>query len=80
MTSKEILVKPNMTSYNRDAVLLLLKTAYESGSYRFGRQTALTWLAAFPGDLEVNVWYARMLVREDHVNHAVPVIEKVLSI
>lgn len=80
MTSKEILVKPNMTSYNRDAILLLLKTAHESGSYRFGRQTALTWLAAFPGDLEVNVWYARMLVMEDHTNHAVPVIEKVLSI
>ena len=62
MTPKEILVKPHMTSYNRDAVLLLIKTAIESGSYRFARQTALTWLAAFPGDLEVSVWYAKSLL------------------
>ena len=78
MTSKEILVKPNMTSYNREHVILLVKTAVESGSYRFARQTALTWLAAFPGDLEINVWYAKALIKEERLSHAVPVIEKVL--
>lgn len=78
MKPKEILVKPNMTAFNRDAVLLLIKTALDCGSYRFARQTALAWLAAFPGDLEINVWYARTLIREDRVKHAVPVIEKVV--
>ncbi len=78
MTPKEILVKPNMTSYNREHVLLLVKTAMESGSFRFARQTALAWLAAFPGDLEINVWYARALIKEERLSHAVPVIEKVI--
>ncbi|MRR29944.1 hypothetical protein EG834_06425, partial [bacterium] len=67
-----------MTSYSREHVLLLVKSAIESGSYRFARQTTLAWLAAFPGDLEINVWYARALIKEDRLNHAVPVIEKVI--
>jgi hypothetical protein len=78
MKSKEILVKPNSTSFNREAVLLLLKTAFESSSFRFARQTVLTWLAAFPGDLEVNVWYARTLAKDGHAKNAASVIEKVL--
>ena len=78
MKSKEILVKPNMTAFSRDAVLLLIKTALESGAFRFARQTALAWLAAFPGDLEINVWYARILLNEGHARNAVPVIEKII--
>jgi len=78
MKSKEILVKPNMIAFSRDAVLLLIKTALESGAFRFARQTALAWLAAFPGDLEINVWYARILLNEGHARNAVPVIEKII--
>jgi len=40
---------------DRRGVIQLLATARRNQSYRFGRQTAMIWLANFPGDLEVRV-------------------------
>lgn len=69
----------NQTMFDRERILLMLKTGIEVGSYRFTRQTALTWLAAFPGDLEVNLWYVKALIKEERYDQAVPVIEKIIQ-
>ncbi|HAD06394.1 MAG TPA: hypothetical protein DCE76_04470, partial [Anaerolineaceae bacterium] len=38
---------------NRSTALLLLECALEIGELRFARQLVLSWLTAYPGDLEV---------------------------
>lgn len=64
---------------DRDHVLRLLKNGLEARSYRFTRQVALTWLSAFPGDLEINLYYAKALIKEDRKEQAGQVLEKILK-
>lgn len=64
-----------MTLYPRDQYLTILQAAAESGETRFGREAALAWLAAFPGDLQVNLLYARLLAAEKRFPQALAVLE-----
>ncbi len=62
----------------RDRMLSMLEIGLEVKAFRFTRQAALAWLTSYPGDLEVNLFYAKALVKEERFGHAVPVIQKIL--
>jgi hypothetical protein len=74
MTSKE----NKSQSINRQKMLILLNVGLNTMAYRFTRQAALAWLTSFPGDLEINLMYARALMKEERFSHAAPVIQKIL--
>lgn len=64
---------------DREHLLRLLKNGLEVKSFKFTRQAALVWLSAFPGDLEVNLYYVTALVNEGRSQQASQVLEKVLK-
>ena len=49
---------------SRSIVLTLLRTAIDVGETRFARNTALSWLTAYPGDLNVSLLHAQALLRD----------------
>lgn len=70
--------EPKTLTVDRSRMLAMLEAANDTASYRFSRQAALSWLTSFPGDLEINLMYARALVKENRYAHAAPVIQKIL--
>ena len=70
-------VKKTMT-VDRKRMLQILNAGLATGSFRFTRQAALSWMTTFPGDLEINLVYALALVKEMRYSHAAPVIQKIL--
>ncbi|MDP3721823.1 MAG: tetratricopeptide repeat protein, partial [Anaerolineaceae bacterium] len=64
---------------DREHLLRLLKNGLDAKSFRFTRQAALVWLSAFPGDLEVNLYYAIALINEGRAPQAAQVLERILS-
>ena len=44
---------------SRDFLLTLLDTALRTGELRYARRLCAAWLAIYPGDLQVNLLYAR---------------------
>jgi hypothetical protein len=60
--------EPSSTSspqyLSRSLVLTLLRTAIDVGETRFARNTALSWLSAYPGDLNVGLLHAQSLLRD----------------
>jgi hypothetical protein len=73
---------PNERPYSRDVFLAILRTALtipdekSRPSYRFARQAALAWLTVYPGDLPVELIYAQALLKADHPEQALPVLER----
>jgi hypothetical protein len=61
----------------REEFLTVLKAALQLKENRFARQAALAWLAAFPGDLPVNRYYAELLLDEGHPEGALPILNKI---
>jgi tetratricopeptide (TPR) repeat protein len=61
--------------FQRETIMAVLRAALESGDYRFARQTALAWLAAFPGDLQVTLLQAQALLAEERFSQALPALE-----
>ena len=57
-------------SLTRPLFLTILRAALASNEYDFARQSALEWLSAFPGDLQVSQSYARALIGENSVEEA----------
>ncbi len=68
--------KPMMV--NRQRMMQILNAGLGTGSFRFTRQAALSWMTVFPGDLEINLLYATALVKELRYSHAAPVVQKIL--
>lgn len=64
---------------DREHLLRLLKNGLEVKSFRFARQAALVWLSAFPGDLEVNLYYVIALLNEGRTQQAGQVLDKILN-
>ncbi len=62
--------------FSRTEIITLLKTAKKLGEQRFFKETALAWLASFPGDLPVELLYAQGLIRFGHPQHAQPIIKQ----
>src|SRR5512133_3903391 len=50
--------------FRRETIIAMLQAALQSGEYRFARQVALAWLAAFPGDLEVTLLQGQTMIAE----------------
>ena len=62
---------------NRGTALLLMESAFESGELRFARQLILSWLTAYPGDLEVNALLGELFFHEHKIAQAITILEKV---
>jgi len=54
----------------RDTLLAMLSAAMQYGELRFARQAALTWLTAFPGDIEVSLYQARAILSDNRSGQA----------
>jgi len=61
---------------NRDLFLEIIETAQFMGVHRFARQALLAWLAAFPGDLPINLLHAQVLIKAGHPDQAIPILER----
>ena len=55
---------------SRTSFIQLLDAAFAARSFRFGRQAALAWLAIYPGDLQVNLLQAKLLLGEGKTGQA----------
>ena len=69
----------NVLIIDRARMLLLLESGLEVKAYRFCRQAAMAWLSSFPGDLEVEHYYAKALIMEGRSSQAQQVLEKILK-
>jgi tetratricopeptide (TPR) repeat protein len=67
-----------LKAVDRQQMIKILSAGLAVNSIRFTRQAALAWLTSFPGDLEVNLIYARALMQEKRFLHAAPVLLKIL--
>ncbi len=66
--------QPRLT--NRARIVLLVRTALKTGAVRFARQTALYWLASYPGDLELQMLHAQSMIQSGNAGRAIPILEK----
>jgi hypothetical protein len=64
---------------DRGRTLQIIQLGLEVKAYRFSRQTALTWLSTFPGDLEIEHYYAKALILEGRNPQAEQVLVKILK-
>jgi hypothetical protein len=64
----------------RPQFIQLLDAALAMRSFRFGRQAALSWLTIFPGDLQVNLIQAKLLLGEGKTGQALPMLDKLLRL
>jgi tetratricopeptide (TPR) repeat protein len=55
----------------------MLRTALQAQAFRFVRQTALAWLAAYDGDAEVYLLRARALIGEGRARQALSILEQI---
>jgi hypothetical protein len=63
----------------RGALINLLEAALEKREYRFARQLALVWLAAFPGDLGINLYLAKSLLGEERRFQVTPILNNLVT-
>ncbi|HMN60339.1 MAG TPA: hypothetical protein PJ988_08245, partial [Anaerolinea sp.] len=61
---------------SREKFLDMLDAAMACEAYRFGRQAVLSWLAIYPGDLQVTRLHAEMLAGDHKTEQAVTVLER----
>jgi len=61
----------------REMLLQLLSTALNQREFRFVRQAALMWLAAYPGDYRINFMLARALLLESKTSQSLPILKKI---
>lgn len=63
----------------REQYLRMLDAAVRCKAYRFGRQAALSWLAVYPGDLEVMLLQAELLAGDAKEPQALALLDKLLA-
>ncbi len=69
----------NHGNISRDDLLTILSVGFRKKEYRFVRQLVLNWLAAYPGDIQFNYFYARTLAEEGKALQALPILDMVCS-
>jgi hypothetical protein len=67
---------PGARPISRALLIDLVQAAITVKELRFARQAALNWLAAYPGDLPVNLLYAQTLMHSGLPGQALPVLER----
>jgi tetratricopeptide (TPR) repeat protein len=68
---------------SRELLLTLLNTALRTGELRYARRLCTSWLAIFPGDLQVNLLYARAFYKDKSPSlqlHALPILEELCNL
>lgn len=70
----------NNKRYFRNQFIQMLEAAFDTKSFRFGRQSALAWLAIYPGDLQVNLVHARLLLGEGKNSQAIPMLDRLVRL
>jgi tetratricopeptide (TPR) repeat protein len=61
---------------SRRDFMQLLEAAFQTESFRFARQAALSWLASFPGDLWVKYCLGKAQLGEGRIAQAAAIFEK----
>jgi tetratricopeptide (TPR) repeat protein len=64
-------------SLPRHRYLDILRAALSTHQYRFARQAALDWLATYPGDLAMGLYYGRALLGEKRLKQAISIFQGV---
>jgi tetratricopeptide (TPR) repeat protein len=63
--NNNIITAPSPTKpMSRDLMITLLKAALLVGERKYARRIALSWLAFYPGDLEISLLHAQALLQE----------------
>jgi len=65
----------NLGNINRDDLITVVSVGFRHGEHRFIRQAVLNWLAAYPGDLQFNYFYAQSLLEDKKSAQALPILE-----
>jgi hypothetical protein len=68
---------------SRELLLTLLNTALSTAELRYARRLSTSWLAIYPGDLHVNLLYARAFYRDKSLSlqvHALPILEELCKL
>ncbi len=65
---------------SRDNYLTIVKKALELKEIKFARDAILSWLAAYPGDLEAGLLYAKSLIQDGKASRAVPILRSLSEI
>lgn len=68
---------------SRELLLTLLNTALRTGELHYARRLCTAWLATYPGDLQVNLLYARAFFKDKTPSlqqHALPIIEELCKL
>ena len=60
----------------REQFLHILQTAISVREYRYAREAALAWLAAYPGDQTVSLLYAQVMLGDQRARPVIPVLEQ----
>jgi len=67
------------TKFYRETYINVLSAAISAQEYRFAREAALKWLAAYPGDLLASLRYGQALLGENQPKQALPVLERIVQ-
>lgn len=62
----------------RSRLLQYLQAGLQANSFQFIRQATVAWLASYPGDLEINLLFAKSLIKEGRNQVALPLVDKIL--
>ena len=60
----------------RSQYLNMVAIAVDQGEFRFAKEAALQWLAAFPGDLQAGLLYAQVWFGENRARQALSILEE----
>jgi hypothetical protein len=63
-------------SLPRSLYLKMLAIAVEKGEFRFAKEAALQWLAAFPGDLQAGLLFAQVCLEQKRARQALSILEE----
>ncbi len=66
--------------WTRDQLIEILGVASTVNEFGFIRKTSLTWLAAFPGDLPVQLIHAQAVVKDLNPQQAVTLVKNICQV
>jgi len=66
---------PSQRTITRSQFLDMVRSSLLVDAARFARRVTLSWLAAYPGDLEANLLYAQSLIKLNAHRQALPVLQ-----
>ncbi len=66
------------SSISRSSLITILNAALETSAFRFARQSAMSWLAIYPGDLEISLLLAEAISGEGKTIQALEIVERLI--